>query len=182
MESFGITKDDIIILFLARIHPLKGPELLVDAFEKISKIHSTSKLSLLLGPDEAGMQSSLITKSGSAKNRVIFTGNVSGHQKTELLNRSNIFILPSFSEGFSISILEALAHGIPSIISAECHFDKAIEKGAAKVAALDSTSISKEIMNLINNKSDCERMLSSMANGTKDMIGEISLINLSLHI
>ena len=75
------------------------------------------------GPDEAGYLSEIraLARSLGLGDRVIFTGLVTGEVKTRLLYSADLFILPSFSEGFPMSVLEAWACGLPVLATRECN-------------------------------------------------------------
>lgn len=143
-----ITSTSQVILFLGRLHPSKGVDLLVDAFSKIAVRHPDAVL-VVAGPDEHGFAQELSNEAAQRNltGRVILPGMVEGDRKIELLARSDLFVLPSTGEGFSIAILEALASGTPVIISPECHFPEVAQVGAGVIiernVELLATAISK---------------------------------------
>jgi glycosyltransferase involved in cell wall biosynthesis len=120
-----------IVLYLSRIHYKKGVDLLAKAWSVIAPAFPDSHL-VYAGPDSEGTQSTVeqIIKDSRLKDRVTFTGSVFGERKASLLRAASIFILPSYSEGFSIATLEALSVGLPVIITRECHFQEVEERGA----------------------------------------------------
>ncbi|NDP22499.1 MAG: glycosyltransferase [Paludibacter sp.] len=102
------------ILFLSRIHPKKGIELLIDAVAQLTS--ENFKITIAGEGDPAYVE--------TLKKRVIqknvshlfnFSGGVFGNKKWELFQQSDLFILPTYSENFGIVIAEALATGIPVI-------------------------------------------------------------------
>lgn len=102
------------ILFLSRIHPKKGLEQLIEAWDKIKP--KEWKV-LIAGPDENSHRSYLekIIKKKNLTNQFKFIGEVNGEEKNNLYKLANLFILPTFSENFGIVIAEALSFGIPVI-------------------------------------------------------------------
>jgi glycosyltransferase involved in cell wall biosynthesis len=118
-----IKPEHFVILYLARIHLIKGADLMLEAFLRIADKHPNAVL-LIAGPDQHGLQEQLLTKvhSSGMTNRVFFPGMVLGELKRNLLARANLFCLPSAAEGFSNSILEALTSATPVMISPECNF------------------------------------------------------------
>jgi len=123
-------QDHIVLLFLGRLHPIKGADLLLESFSKIGSQFPNAVL-VMAGPDEHGLQSQFkrrVQNAGLA-NRVLFPGMVSGRLKLDLLARADLFCLPSVAEGFSMAILEALASATPVMISPKCHFPEVANSG-----------------------------------------------------
>jgi glycosyltransferase involved in cell wall biosynthesis len=133
-QRFGIDGDRIIVLYLARLHPFKGVDLLLESFMRVA--HQFPKATLVIaGQDEWGMETSIRQKAhvGGLDRRVLVIGPVSGSLKIDLLARANVFCLPSLAEGFSMATLEALASGTPVLISPGCHFPEVETHGAGWV-------------------------------------------------
>lgn len=144
--KFGITDATKVILFLGRLHPSKGIDLLLDAFFKLASLDLDVVL-ILAGPDEhrfsAGMVNAATSK--GLGHRVVVPGMVVGEEKLELLARADVFVLPSTGEGHSMAILEALASGTPVVISPECNFSRVEEVGAGKVVDRDPSKLANAI-------------------------------------
>jgi len=111
------------LLFLGRLHPKKGLDLLLSAWAKLSALTKDWQL-VIAGPDEQGHLAQVrgLAASLGLQNRIVFTGPVTGRVKTHLLYSSDLFVLPSYSEGFSMSLLEAMACGLPVIATRACNF------------------------------------------------------------
>ena len=102
------------VVFLGRIHPVKGLMNLVKAWDLV---RPSGWRCILVGPDEAGHRRELETllQARSLTTQFEFPGLVDGHSKWEVLRLADIFVLPSFTENFGISAAEALASGVPVI-------------------------------------------------------------------
>jgi glycosyltransferase involved in cell wall biosynthesis len=118
----ALSKNSRRALFLGRIHPKKGLQLLLPAWAKLAARHADWQL-VIAGPDEAGYLGEMrsLAQSLGLAERVIFTGLVTGEHKTRLLYSADLFVLPSYSEGFPMSVLEAWACGLPVVATRECN-------------------------------------------------------------
>ena len=145
------------ILYIGRIHKLKGLAFLIDA---IKDLQFSIKLKIA-GPDDGDKNNlkSMITEYG-IKDKVEFLGFVDGKIKENLYKKTDVFVYPSSLEGFSISILEAMEHSLPVIITKECNFPDVAKYNAGYV--LENKNLSLQIENAIkelyNNKSKINEM------------------------
>jgi glycosyltransferase involved in cell wall biosynthesis len=105
------------LLFLSRLHPKKGVDLLLRAWARIESSVPAWEFRIV-GPDEAGYRAQLEALARElGVSRVKFAGPVEGSDKTALYRESQLYALPSHSENFGQGIAEALAHGLPVIAS-----------------------------------------------------------------
>lgn len=155
-------KNRIVVLFLSRLSPEKGFNQLLPAWANIvKKKHSKAPLLVLAGPDDRGYRRVLddMCISYDLKRHVLFTDFVSGFAKSALISRSDIYVLPSYSEGFSNSLLENLAAGNPALITPGCHFPEAVKAGAAIMVNPDKDEIAEGLTLLIDkSKSELRRI------------------------
>ena len=106
-----------ILLFLGRLHPIKRLDILAEAFRLIAAKRSGVRL-VIAGPDDgAGMSLRSFFRQANIADRVLFTGQLSSTEKWAALRDSSIFLLPSEHENFGVSALEAMAVGVPVLIS-----------------------------------------------------------------
>jgi len=148
-----------IILFMGRIHPKKGLDLLAKAFRRIGRERDDVYL-LIAGPDNVDYKEKIekILKEEGVLDKVIFTGMLKDRKKLVALGGSDIFILPSYSEGFSMAILEAMISKLPVIITHQCNFPEVAEYGAGIVIKPDSEQLTKALSKLLNDPHLCEKM------------------------
>ena len=120
-----------IFLFLGRLHPKKGCDMLLEAF---AQMRSNDSISLILaGPDQVGWESDLrrqVTRL-NLTNRVVFTGMLEGSMKQGAFADAEAFVLPSHQENFGISVVEALAARVPVLISNRVNIWREIEADRA---------------------------------------------------
>lgn len=149
-EAFPAAKNRRVLLFMARLHPKKGLVPLLQAWKSVAKKHPDWLL-VLAGPDEGGHRAALesAVESFALQNAVLFTGMLDGDLKRAALARAQAFVLPSFSEGFSIAILEAMACRLPVLLTPECHFPDAVSSGAAIEATPDARALEARLNALL---------------------------------
>ena len=110
----NIEKSKIRILFLSRIEKVKGIFELIDAFQIINKTHD---FELIIAGD--GLVKNDVKKEVIRKNidNIEFIGFVEDNDKIETFLDSHIYILPSYSEGMPCSVIEAMAMGLPVLVT-----------------------------------------------------------------
>ena len=107
-------RDEKTLLFLARIHPTKGVDILLEAWSLVQSLFPDWKLKIA-GPTESKYAQQMIAKS-RATERVQFSGMLTGQDKELAFRNSDLYVLPTHSENFGISVAEALSHGVPVIV------------------------------------------------------------------
>ncbi len=110
------------ILFMGRLNPIKGPDLLLQAFIQARSQFSNYHL-VIAGPD-GGMLSKLfqITESAGISSYVHFLGYVSGEDKSAAYHYAKLLVVPSRQEAMSIVALEAGICGTPVLLTDQCGF------------------------------------------------------------
>lgn len=120
-----------VVLFMGRVHKKKGLQLLLPAWARL--VSKFPDWTLVVAGPNRGFESEArrLRLELSIENSVILTGNLQGDAKLSALNAAELFVLPSFSEGFSMAVLEAMAAGVPVLLTSGCNFPEAVEKNAA---------------------------------------------------
>lgn len=146
---YDIPHDALVVLFLGRLHERKGVQLLIPAFAQAT---SGSNVRLLIvGPDE-GMLTELqqITAEQGIADRVIFAGMLTGADRDAALNTANIFALPAVGEGLSMASLEALAAGIPVLLTPGCNLPEVEQRSAGLLVEREIGAITVGLSQLLN--------------------------------
>jgi len=143
-SRWGIRDHDLVVLYLSRLHPTKGADILLEAFLRIGREFPNVKL-LMAGPDEWGFEAEFSRRAVAAgvAERLVFPGMVTGEQKLDLLARADLFCLPSAGEGFSMAVLEALASATPVMLSPGCNFPEAQARGAGWIVPRNAEAWSR---------------------------------------
>lgn len=150
-KKFGIARDAQVVLFLGRLHPLKGADKLIDAFERIAEEHPRAML-VMAGPDEWSLEAQWRER---AHGRVLFPGMLTGDDKADMLARADLFALPSMGEGMSMAMLEALANRTAVMLSPGCNFPQVVDAGAGVVVDPDAAPMAAALSRLL---ADPERL------------------------
>ncbi len=131
LEAFPQGRGKRLVLFLGRLHPKKGLSLLIKAWAAIAHEFPEAHL-VLAGPDDGKTAQMLHQQIASAgiEAAVTFTGMLEREMKWSALAASEAFVLPSFSEGLSMSVLEALGAAVPVVVTRNCNMPEAQEGGA----------------------------------------------------
>ncbi|MDD3577779.1 MAG: glycosyltransferase family 4 protein [Candidatus Cloacimonetes bacterium] len=145
-----------VILFLGRITLQKGPDYFLEMSQRVLATHPEARF-IMAGTGD--MSRKLLRRSASLKlrNRFLFTGFLNRKQVERILQAADIYVLPSVSEPFGISPLEAMAFGITSIISKQSGVAEVVHH-AFKIDFWDTDLWVETINHLIENPQNCVKM------------------------
>jgi len=149
-SEWSLPPREPIVLFLGRVIPRKGVDLLIDAFSKACP--DRSRL-VIAGPEgEIGYVAKLreIAREKRVEDRTIFTGPLYGDQKKALLVDSHVFVLPSRYENFANGVAEAIACGIPSIVTDRCGVSEFVAGKAGLVIPRETPALTDALRTLLN--------------------------------
>lgn len=138
--------DAPVCLFLGRLHARKGIDFLIRAFQ-IARLEQAYLV--IAGPDE-GMLAT-ITPLIAADRRIVLTGYLDDEGRRAALAAADVFVLPALGEGLSIAALEALASGLPAILSPECNLPEAAAAGAALIVERQVEPLASALTTLMSN-------------------------------
>lgn len=158
-QKFSHTRNKTLIIFLGRIDPKKGLDLLASAFAKVNARFPQTHL-IVAGPDNIGFlptAQSYFAEAGCLE-AVTFTGMLTGSLKYSALAAASLYVAPSYSEGFSVSVLEGMASGLPCVITTGCNFPEAAAAQAAHVVDIDADEIALALIQCLSNPQQAEEM------------------------
>ena len=137
--------DRLIVLFLGRVHPKKGLDLLVRAMARLDR---RDVVLVIAGPGEAQDRASLDASIQREKveDRVIQTGILRGRDRVAALADADLFVLPSYQENFGLAVVEAMAAGTAVIVSDQVNiYRDVLAAGAGGVVKTTVDSIAAEL-------------------------------------
>jgi glycosyltransferase involved in cell wall biosynthesis len=147
LERFPRLRGKRILLFLGRIHPKKGCDLLIEAFASVQRLDGSLEL-VMAGPDQVGMQEELqqLAERLSVGKSITWAGMLSGDLKLGAFRAAEAFVLPSHQENFGIAVAESLACGTPVLISNKVNIWREIVADRAGLAAADTLDGTIELL------------------------------------
>lgn len=152
-ESRPALKGRRLVVFLSRLHSKKGLDLLLPAMAILAQSHPDAHL-LLVGPadpDYAPTVRQLIVQH-ALETRVTLTGALHGQAKWQALAAADVFALPSYQENFALVVVEALAMGLPVVLSRRVNIWRdVVDSGAALPCDLDPPSVAASIAKFFDN-------------------------------
>lgn len=159
LEKNDIKQEDEFLLFLGRINEKKGIELLIESFEHISKKQKNLQLVIAgSGTQQYENQIKELVKTKKIENKVKFTGLVSDDEKLDLLESAELFVLTSHSDVHPIAVQDALAMGLPVIITHACDYPEVEEYNAGVIVNENIIEISNSILEILKDKTQLKKM------------------------
>lgn len=141
----------ILMLFLSRLDRKKGLDLLLRSFALVRTRRSDVTL-VVAGSGEPGFEASLRQEAaalGIADN-VFWAGFLAGQEKVAALADADLFVLPSYSENFGVSVVEAMASGLPVVVSDRVGIHREVAStGAGIVVPCDVEALADATLTLI---------------------------------
>lgn len=149
-QRLNIPADEPVILFMSRLHPKKGLDHLIPALGKLAKQRFTFVLAGSGSPEyEAEIDALLLT--AGIRERTYRSGFVEGEKKDLLLQGADLFALTSHSENFGVAVLEALAAGLPVVVTPGVALASVVEQHQlGYVPELDIGAIAAAIQDYLN--------------------------------
>lgn len=153
-SRLNIDENDKLILFLGRIHEIKGLDLLIKSFNQISN----DNIKLAIVGEDYGFKEEVekLINEFDLNEKVIFPGVLTGSDKIEALIDCDIFVMPSRYESFTTSGLEAMACSKPLILTKNNHIHTWVKDSVGLVCEFDTDDLSNCIEKLLNNEKLCE--------------------------
>ena len=157
-KQYGLEENDIVFVFAGRLTADKGVNELLEAFLNIQKENTNVRLFMLGGMDKAGSLAEGLFEQAKKTQNIIFTGSVENVE--QYYAASDVFVAPSYREGFGLVVIEAESMGLPAIVSdVPGQIDAIVEnKTGLSCIVKNSRSLQKSMEIMINDKELREKM------------------------
>ncbi|KKH59375.1 hypothetical protein DU74_02235 [Methanosarcina mazei] len=151
--KYSIKDDDKLILYLGRIHKIKGIDLLIKSFSKLVTEFENLKL-VIVGPNDgylSQLKSEINHLDPKIANRILYTGPIYGLDKTRAYVDADVYVLPSIYETFPSTVLEAFACSTPVVVTDRCGISNFVER-VGYVVKYDEMELKNAISNILKNE------------------------------
>jgi glycosyltransferase involved in cell wall biosynthesis len=147
LQRFPQLRGQRLLLFLSRIHPKKGVDLLIEAFAAVADADPRLQL-VIAGPDQVGWQASLQQRAAELgiAERLTWPGMLSGELKWGAFRCAELFCLPSHQENFGIVVAEAMACGLPVAIAEPVNISAEVAAAGAGLVHADTVAGTTEAL------------------------------------
>ena len=169
-SKWGIPPHEPLILFLGRLIPRKGADLLIEVFAQVCP--DAGRL-VIAGPEGEAGYSALLQKLARGcvgDGRVVFTGPLYDEEKLALLTDADLFILPSRYENFAIAAAEAMACDVPVILSENCGICSLVNERAGLVVPLNKEALSGALRRMLTDTP----LYTRFKNGCRGVLKQLS--------
>lgn len=141
-----------MVLFMGRIHFKKGLDILIESWAKVAKDWPDAHL-VLAGPDFEDTRAVIekLVEDFGIGSQVLFTGMLRNEIKWSALAHAECFVLPSYSEGLSVSVLEAMGMGLPVIVTEQCNLPEVGILDAGWLIKSETGPLTSSLRDLLNN-------------------------------
>jgi glycosyltransferase involved in cell wall biosynthesis len=159
-QHLGIDAKRPLVLFLGRINFKKGLDILVSAFSRVLLKNTNARLAIV-GPDneDYGLKVRQWCREQGIHDKVFFVDHLEAENVKEAYVDADVFVLPSYTENFGMTVVEAMACGTPVVISDQVNIWREIqETGAGVVVCLDPCAVADAICMVLEDKQTAEAM------------------------
>ena len=148
--QYGISENDVVFSFAARLTADKGINELLEAFTNLCDENDNIKLLIMGGMDDSGSLNSELMEKAKESGKVIFTGSVPDVER--YFATSDVFVAPSYREGFGLVVIEAESMALPAIVSdVPGQIDAIVPNKTGLVCKVKSASSLQEQMSIVIN-------------------------------
>jgi glycosyltransferase involved in cell wall biosynthesis len=149
-----------VILFLSRLDMKKGLDLLLDGFARVRAVLPDAAL-VVAGRGEDRFVAGLRERAQrlGVQRDIIWAGFLEGQTKQAAFAAANVFALPSYSENFGIAVVEAMASGLPVIVSDQVGIHHEVtQAGAGIVVQCDQNEVCDALVKILSSHAERDRM------------------------
>ncbi|OVE74340.1 hypothetical protein BVX94_00590 [bacterium B17] len=168
--ALNIDSDSLVLLFLGRIHSKKGLDVLIPTVSGLVKKHPKLLLVIAGSDGNSGYQHELdaMISRHELTDRVKLLGEVKDQEKLTAFACADMFTLTSHSEGLPVAAVEAMACGLPAVITPGCHIPDVKKYGAGLITKCNSSAAAEAIQTIL----DDYELRGKMAKAARQLIEE----------
>ncbi|MCE7039494.1 glycosyltransferase [Dyadobacter sp. CY312] len=168
-SKHNISPTQKVVLFMGRLNIKKGLDLLLPGFLKVHQSVPDAML-ILAGPDDGYQKETEdFIRNNNLAGKVKLVGMLTDTDKKEALSDADLFVLPSYSEGFSIAVLEAMTSRVPALVSDRVGFGDYIKKyNAAYLTPLNADGVAEGLLKILQDSDYAQ----TIANNAYNMVTE----------
>ncbi|WP_247234959.1 glycosyltransferase [Telluribacter sp. SYSU D00476] len=168
-SEFKVPANKKLLLFMGRLNIKKGLDLLLPAFEEYNRQHQDTIL-ILAGPDDGYQEKTeAFIREKGMESSIRMVGMLTDKVKKAALADADLFVLPSYSEGFSIAVLEAMTAGVPTLVSDRIGFgDYLRQYDSACITPLTVEGVSQGLFKTLQNSTYCAEIAGKAFNMVKE--------------
>lgn len=162
--------DAPLVLYLGRLHFKKGLDLLIPAFDKVLRGIPGARLAIVGAEnDDYGARVREWVKEYSLEENVHFTGPLEGQDVLQAYVDSDVFVLPSYTENFGMTVIEAMACGLPVVISDQVNIHSDVQSvGAGFVTGCEVSEVADRVSSVLNCATQRQSMGQAGREATKE--------------
>ncbi|GAB3994832.1 glycosyltransferase [Spirosoma daeguense] len=151
-QKFKFPANKKLVLFMSRLNAKKGLDLLLPGFRNYVRDHPATILALAGSDDGYEEAARQFIAQHKLEDSIRLVGMLTGEDKKAALAGADLFTLPSYSEGFSMAVLEAMAAGTPALVSDRVGFGETIrEHEAAELVELTPEGVRAGLERMLGN-------------------------------
>jgi len=148
-RRYLIGDNEKIILYLGRIHRIKGIDLLVEAFADLANEFDDVRL-VIVGPDDGFLPTlKKQIRSLNMNDKILLTGAIYEKDRLRVYADADVFVLPSIYETFPVTVFEASACGVPVVVTVNCGVAEFIDGMAGYVVGYDKYQLRDAIFKIL---------------------------------
>jgi len=171
-SRLGLLADEKIVLFMGTISERKGPQILIAALPKIRDRVPDTHLVLAGAQTPFSNRLNRICREMGLSKHVSFPGYVREDEKALYYRAADLFVLPSFSEAFPLTVMEAAASGLPAVVSDIAVFRALVREG--ETGLFTRTGDTDELATAISSLLDDEQLCREMGENAKEWVKQFS--------
>lgn len=154
-HRYSLPADRPLVLFLGRINHKKGPDMLVEAFARMS---DREPVLVMAGSDDGQLAEVMrLVKTLQLQDRVVFTGLLAGQDVWAALRDADLFVLPCRHDTFPMAIVESCAMGTPILTTTGCEISHLVDTQIGEVVPFDPDQFSQAMEDLLHDSARRQR-------------------------